>query len=368
MLRAAKAVGATCDIINMMQELLGTDFKLDSNEEESYQKVFNKVTKTVLKKAKELDKHLPVLFNSANYDAAFEQGFKTKGKHSTFTLYIDFKLPTTKWKLVGLGEDESRPADCALHIPEPSNQEAWKSLIEEDKEGRAIVSPQKVTAVLVRAVDLALANMKNSMKIGKDNYSVSRWQQQASEYLLVDGPGINFTVELLPCFSLQMKHLKGFPALKNNVEDVMTKTGVDIKAFKVIASSKIPGNKLVATFPDIEQSLLKSSGCLRDVMTMLQHHVATQVGVLPNNWACILKACFLHLVMDHLAEADFWVHSNLELRTSDCLEWVYSQLQNNHVSDIFLPQVFQFYCMFRLQLCLMLLITGQHYPEDKRSG
>ena len=323
----------------MIEEILGADVKLDSNEEESYQKVFNKVTKTVLKKAKELDKHLPVLFNSANYDAAFEQGFKAKGKHSTFALYIDFKLPTTKWKLVSFGEDVSRPANCALHIPEPSNQEAWKSVIEEDKEGRAIVSPAKLIALLVRAVDLALTNIKNSVKIGKDKYSVSRWQKQSSEYLHVEGPGINFTVELLPCFTLQMKHLKGFPALKKNVEDVMTKAGVDIKAFKVIASSTIPGNKLEAAFSDIEQSLFKSSGCLRDVMTMLQHHVATQSGVHPNSWACILRACFLHLVIDHLTEADFWVHSNLELRTSDCLECVYSQLQNNHVSDIFLPEV-----------------------------
>ena len=323
----------------MIQEILGANVKLDSNEEELYQKVFNKVSKTVLKKAKELDKHLPVLFNSANYDAAYEQGFKAKGKHSTFTLYIDFKLPTTKWKLVGLGEDVSRPADCALHIPEPSSQEAWKSLIEEDKEGRAIVSPSKLIAVLVRAVDLALTNIKNSVKIGKDNYSVSRLQQQSSEYLHVKGPGINFTVELLPCFTLQMKHLKGFPALKKIVEDVMTKAGVDIKAFKVIASSTIPGNKLEATFPDIEQSLLKSSGCLRDVMTMLQHHVATKIGVLPKSLAWVLRACFLQLVIEHAEDNEFWRMSSIEARTADCINIIAEHTQKNYVADIFFPQV-----------------------------
>ena len=218
----------------MMQEILNV--KLDSGEEKLYQKVFNKVTKTVLKKAKELDRHLPMLFNSANYDAAFEQGFKAKGNHSTFTLYIDFKLPTTKWKLVGLGEDVSRPADCVLHIPEASNQEAWKSLIEEDKEGKSFLSPPKLIALLVRAVEQALTNIKNSVKIGNSLYSVSRRQQHSNEYLLVDGPGVNFTVQLLPCFSLQMKHLKGFPALKKNVEEVMTKAKVDIKAFKAVAN------------------------------------------------------------------------------------------------------------------------------------
>ena len=143
----------------MMQEILSANVNFDSSEEELYQRVFNKVTKTVLKKAKELDKHLPVLFNSANYDTAFEQGFKAKGKHSTFTLYIDFKLPTTKWKLVGLGEDASRPADCVLHIPEPSNEEAWKSLIEEDKEGKSFVSPSKLITLLVRAVDQSIVTL-----------------------------------------------------------------------------------------------------------------------------------------------------------------------------------------------------------------
>ena len=325
--------------MNTIQELLAENVKLDSSEEEVYQRVFNKVTKTVLKKAKELDKHLPVLFNSANYDAAFEQGFKAKGKHSTFTLYIDFKLPTTKWKLVGLGEDVSRPADCVLHIPEPSSQEAWRSLIEEDKEGRSFVSPSKLIALLVRAVDQALANLKNSVKIGKDNYLVSRQQEQSTEYLLVDGPHFKFTVELLPCFSLQMKHLKGFPALKKNVEEVMTEAKVENKAFKVIANKTIPGSKMEAAFPDIEQSLLKSSGCLRDVVTRLQHYMATEVGVLPKSWACILRACFLHLAIDHLGEVDFWLESNLELRMSDCLECLYSHLQKNFVTDIFHPKV-----------------------------
>ena len=351
----------------MMQEILSANVNLDSSEEELYQKVFNKVTKTVLKKAKELDKHLPVLFNSANYDTAFEQGFKAKGKHSTFTLYIDFKLPTTKWKLVGLGEDASRPADCVLHIPEPSNQEAWRSLIEEDLEGRSFVSPFKLNALLVRTVDQALANIKNSVKIGNSLYSVSRLPQQSTECLLVDGPGVNFTVQLLPCFSLQMKHLKGFPALKNNVEDVMTKAKVDLKAFKVVANKTNPGNKLEATFPDIEQSLLKSSGCLRDVMTKLQHHLATEIGVLPKSWAHILRACFLHLVIEHLGEeADFWDQSSMELRMSDCVECLYCCLQKNSVTDIFFPQVFSYYHIFQLR-CLILLVTDQYHQEDSRS-
>ena len=321
----------------MMQEILSANIKLDSGEEESYQKVFAKVTKTVLKKAKELDKHLPVLFNSANYDAAFEQGFKAKGKHSTFTLYIDFKLPTTKWKLVGLGEDVVRPADCVLHIPEPSNEEAWKSLIEEDQDGKSAVSPPKLIALLVRAVDQALANIKNSVKIGNSLYSVSRLQ--STEYLLVDGPGVNFTVQLLPCFSLQMKHLKGFPSLKKNVEDVLTKAKVDIKAFKVVANKNIPGSKLEATFPDIEESLLKSSGCLRDVVTKLQHHVATETGFLPKSWTCVLRACFLQLVMEHMEDPEFWKMCNIEARTVDCKNIVAGHAEKNFIADIFLPQV-----------------------------
>ena len=325
-----------------IKEILGTDFKLDSSEEESYQKVFNKVTKRVLKKARELDKHLPVLFNSANYDGAFEQGFKTKGNLSTFTLYIDFKLPTTKWKLVGLGEDMSRPSECQLNIPEPSNQEAWKSLMEVDQDGRSFVSPSNMIAVLVQAVDQVLVSVKNSVKIGNDIYSVSRREQQSSQYLFVRGPGINFAVELLPCFTLQMKHLKGFPALMENIEEVVTKAKEDFKTFKVIAKST--GSKMELTFPYIEQCLLKHAGCLRELMTRLHHHMSTQNETVPNDWALVLKACLLHLVIEHLGETDFWDESNLEERTEECLERVFSQLQQNAVTDIFLPQVFVILC------------------------
>ena len=322
-----------------IKEILGTDFKLDSSEEESYQKVFNKVTKRVLKKARELDKHLPVLFNSANYDGAFEQGFKTKGNLSTFTLYIDFKLPTTKWKLVGFGEDVSRPSECQLHIPEPSHQEAWKSLMEVDQDGRSFVSPSSMIAVLVQAVDQVLVSVKNSVKIGNDIYSVSRREQQSSQYLLVHGPGINFAVELLPCFTLQMKHLKGFPALKTNVEDVMTAVKVDSKAFKVVANNTIPGSRMETSFLDIEESLLARSGCLRDLLAILQHHVAEELEVLPKSWTRILKACLLPLAKEHAEDEEFWKMANIEARSVDCINVIAGHAQKNYIADIFLPQV-----------------------------
>ena len=114
-----------------------SNVKLDSEEEEIYRNVFNRVTKRVLKKAKELNKHLTEVFNSANYDSAFEQGFKAKGRESTFTMYIDFKLPNTKWKLLSLGEDDSRPADCVLHIPEPASREAWQRLVDKNQDGKS---------------------------------------------------------------------------------------------------------------------------------------------------------------------------------------------------------------------------------------
>ena len=57
--------------MDLTKEMLGSNVKLDSDEEEIYRNVFNRVTKRVLKKAKELNKHLTEVFNSANYDTAF---------------------------------------------------------------------------------------------------------------------------------------------------------------------------------------------------------------------------------------------------------------------------------------------------------
>ena len=264
-----------------------SNVKLDSEEEEIYRNVFNRVTKRVLKKAKELNKHLTEVFNSANYDSAFEQGFKAKGRESTFTLYIDFKLPNTKWKLLSLGEDDSRPADCVLHIPEPASQEAWQRLVDKNQDGKSSISPPKMNVLLVQALDQALGNMKSSVNIGRDTYSVSRQQSGLSTCLLVSGPGVDFTVHLVPCFTLLMKHLKGSPALVKNIEEILVQAQLDTKSFKVVANS----TRLEATFPEIEQSLLKNSGCMGAVMTRLQHHVDTKGEAHTVKWAGLLR-CF----------------------------------------------------------------------------
>ena len=263
----------------------GSNVKLDSDEEEIYRNVFNRVTKRVLKKAKELNKHLTEVFNSANYDSAFEQGFKAKGRESTFTMYIDFKLPNTKWKLLSLGEDDSRPADCVLHIPEPASQEALQRLVDKNQDGGSSISPSKMNVLLAQALDQALGNMKSSVNIGRDTYSVSRQQSGLSTRLLVSGPGVHFSVHLVPCFTLLMKHLKkSSPALVKNIEEILVQAQLDTKSFKVVANS----TKLEATFPEIEQSLLKNSGCLGDVMTRL-HHQNTKGEVHPVKWAGLLR-------------------------------------------------------------------------------
>ena len=358
-----------------------SNVKLDSEEEEIYRNVFNRVTKRVLKKAKELNKHLTEVFNSANYDSAFEQGLKAKGRESTFTLYIEFKLPNTKWKLLSLGDDDSRPADCVLHIPEPASQEAWQRLVDKSQDGKSSISPSKMNALLVQALDQALGNMKSSVNIGRDTYSVSRQQSGPSTSLLVSGPGVDFAVHLVPCFTLLMKHLKGSPALMKNIEEILMQAQLDTKSFKVVASS----TKLEATFPEIEQTLLKNSGCLGNVMTRLQHHVNTKGEVHPVKWAGLLRwsklptqrfcqhiifglffrACVLPLVLEHLGVEGFWAESNLELRERDCLQSIYSKLQNGFVADMFFPQVIfsSFLCLvgqlliFPVQTMLLRLIS-----------
>ena len=95
---------------------------------------------------------------------------------------------------------------------------------------------------------------------------------------------MDFAVHLVPCFTLLMKHLKGSPALVKNIEEILAQAQLDTKSFKVVANSI----KLEATFPEIEQSLLKNSGCLGDVMTRL-HHQNTKGEVHPVKWAGLLR-------------------------------------------------------------------------------
>ena len=156
---------------------------------------------------------------------------------------------------------------------------------DKSQNGKSSISPPKMNALLAQALDQALGNMKSSVNIGRDTYSVSRQQSGLSTCLVVSGPGVDFTVHLVPCFTLLMKHLKGSPALVKNIEEILAQAQLDTKSFKVVANS----TRLEATFPEIEQSLLKNSGCLGDVMTRLQHHVNTKGEVHPVKWAGLLR-------------------------------------------------------------------------------
>ena len=64
------------------------------------------------------------------------------------------------------------------------------------------------------------------------------------------------------------------------------------------------------------------------------------------------RACVLPLVFEHLGEEDFWADSNLGLRERDCLQSIYSKLQNGFVADMFFPQV-----IFSSFLCLVGQLT-----------
>ena len=331
------------------------EFKLNETEEKTLKKVFNKTTKAVIKKAKDLKSDIHFLFNYANYDEAFSDGFKSKSHNSNFNLYIDSQL--SLWKPSKLWEDSSDPQGVSIHIPEPG---AWRPLMDEHS-SKSLLSPRKMASAVLDAIKAALADLKYKVKLGGEEYKVTL---QDTDVLRVEASDFTFTVRIISNIPMEIKHLKLNKELQERVEE-LKECGAECKCkFRAVASLESKGSMFEVQFPHLDREILKRRGCLKEVEGVVFHYVSEEVHSLPKMWVHLLHAYTMMLAENH-PTVDFWCRDKIDDRLLDFLRGFDLQLQKDAIPEPFFQQVQQD-CIFNLRLFRSTFLTSFRTKRKSR--
>ena len=191
---------------------------LDPDHKKLSEKVFKKVLDTVISEAKKVSPEFKEVYYGKYKGGSYFDGLQVRWKKNDFDVNIIFKLPPTSWKLENLCDDVRRPNFAHMTAREQTSK-AWKSLEDCNRKGQNVISPKKMKELLHLAVTRALSSLGHKVKVGNDEYKVTR-QDGTPVILNVEGP-LKFKVDLVPAFELQMKHISIDSELEARVKSVM---------------------------------------------------------------------------------------------------------------------------------------------------
>ena len=145
-------------------------------------------------------------------------------------------------------------------------------------------------SVLQTAVDRALQEMENKVVVNNETFQVTR-STGAPVILNVNGPGVKFTVDLVPAFKLDLSHLKIACAdLKTRIDDIRKDFKIETKTFMAIALKNVSGDMFEVDFHDVERGMLAYvGGCVYKVVKFIKYLRDFKGGTMTLLWSHLLK-------------------------------------------------------------------------------
>ena len=278
---------------DMLEDLYNRKIKLDPAQDRKCQMVLTKVLRTVIEKAKEKSPHFKELYKETYYGGSYYDKLKVNSTDFEFDLNIVFKIPKqTNWYIANLGDDVRKPNFAnfqASSIRNPDS-DAWNSLLIKDRQGNMAVSPKKMFEVLQTAVDRAITDINSVLLVNNETFRVTR-STGAPVILNVEGPGVKFTVDLVPSFKLELCDLKtACSDLHTRVVGMLKDFNIDVTSFMAIALKNASSESFEVDFHDIERGLLeKSGGCVYNVIKLIKYLRDTKGGTISKLWSHLLK-------------------------------------------------------------------------------
>ena len=275
--------------IHHLERLYTQEIMLNKEDEKKATKVLENVLKQVIDIAKMKSEPFNELFREIYYGGSYYDQLKVKSTDFEFDLNIVFQTPKTSWMLRNLGDDVRKP-NFANITCQPSVSKAWNELMVKDRQGNLAISPKKMFSVLHTAVDRALEEMKKSVNVNNEIFHVTR-STGAPVILNVNGPGVKFTVDLVPAFKLDLSHLKIACAdLRGRVEDILRDFNLETKTFMAIALKNASVDMFEVDFHDIERGMLtRVGGCVYKVIKLIKYLRDTKGGTMTKLWSHLLK-------------------------------------------------------------------------------
>ena len=269
---------------HLLEGLYTREIKLNEKDEKKAVKVLDSVLKAVLEVAKVKSDNFNELFREIFYNGSYYDRLKVKSTDFEFDLNIVFQNPKTNWGL------RNRKLNFANITCQPATFRAWNELLVKDRQGNLAISPEKMFSVLQTAVDRALQEMRHKIIVNNETFQVTR-STGVPVILNVKGPGVRFTVDLVPAFKLNLSHLKTVCTdLSTRVGDILRDFNIGTKTFMAIALKNVSADKFQIDFHDIERGMLANvGGCVYKVIKLLKYLRDTKGGTITLLWSHLLK-------------------------------------------------------------------------------
>ena len=277
-----------------LEKLYITKIKPDRKQEIYSEYVLNKVVKTVVEKAKEKCDEFNELYQNIFFGGSHFDGLKINSPKHDFDLNIIFRIPKqVDWYIGYLGDDVRRPNFASLcSSKHPSSNTPWNKLVVKNRHGHFVVSSKKMFSILQTAVDRALTEIKNVIEVNNKEIRVTRATGAPVILNVMDGNRELFTIDLVPCFKLELLHLKtACPDLSKRVLTILSSFSLSSNHhFMAIALKNASSDTMEIHFPEIERSLLtKTGGCVHKVVRILKYLRDTKGGTISQLWSHLLK-------------------------------------------------------------------------------
>ena len=289
----------------LLEQVVRERIKLDPKKDELYKNVLMGVVKAIKKTAEVKCPEFKEVYYSRYHGGSYFDNLQVKSSID-FDLNIIFRMPPpeTKWKLAE-GDDGRKPDFFYMRsTPMEVTSKTWKGLADENRRGESVILPKKMHTLLDAAVTKALTAMDHKVEVKGTIYKVTR-SIKTPVVLNIEGKDVDFTVDLVPAFELQMKNINIDPDLKERVEHVMANAKTTCSKFMAIVLSRADSDLFQLDFHDVERALIDSrGGCIYDVIKLIKYirnYKQGNLTKLKSHWIKVFK---IHGRYDALKNVD----------------------------------------------------------------
>ena len=274
-----------------LEKIHAENVELDPAKEKLFLEVHRKVLKSVIEAAKKKSPEFKEVYYGKYDGGSYFDGLQVKSDNNDFDINIIFKCPPTTWKITDLGRDQRLPNFACIEAPDQSS-DAWRDLMSKNMHLKSIISAKEMYYKLHTAVSKGLTSLDHEVIVQGIPYKVTR-KDAAPVVLNVQGTNdVNFKVDLVPAFQLQMKHTSIDQKLKSRVEEVMESASSVCPTFMAINIHKASKDAFELDFHEVERALLKSrGGCIYKVIKLIKYIAKSKGGNFTKLWSHVLKVC-----------------------------------------------------------------------------
>jgi len=310
---------------------------LKKKKEDNADKVglFKHILETLIVKMKKESTDFDALYQEIYYGGSYFDGLALGS--SDFDLNIIFKSKNLDIKIVNLGRDDPLTNFGHLQVLtlEKDLTKEEKNILE-DFDGRLCVSPDKIFAVLLSAVDKALSG---EIQYKGRHYKITRSVFNPVVLVVKEKGELVFEVDLVPAFRMDIENFPTRSATKDNLVGFCNKFNIELRTFLAIALRNVENiqGRFEIDFHDLERDILYKKECAKKVIRLMKHLRNITGGQAKKVKSFLIKVVVMKKILS--TPENYWNNKNLDRCFIDCLTSLKDGLKERSIPDIFYPKL-----------------------------